>query len=265
MPDEAYSTIRVAQAGSVRRITLFRPEVRNAFNDQMIDEITRAFRAAAGDAALRIVVLGGEGGVFCAGADLDWMRAMAAKNRRENLEDAKRLAAMLAAIDGCPKAVIGRVHGAAFGGACGLVACCDVVLASDDTRFAFSEVKLGLVPATIAPYVVRKIGVSAARRYFVTGERMSAADAARMGLVHVVVPREKLDDAVNAVTQETLGSGPGAVAEAKSLIHEVTMRRFPEVNEYTARLIAEIRATIEAREGMAAFLEKRKPSWAQEE
>ncbi len=261
MAAEEYSTLRVEERDAVCRVTLSRPEVHNAFNETVIAELTSAFRAIADSETIRVAILTGDGKSFCAGADLNWMRKMAGYGTEENLEGARALARMLSTLNDCPKAVVGRIHGATYGGACGLAASCDVVVASERAVFALSEVKLGIVPATIAPFVCRKIGESAARRYFITGERLSAEAARDIGLVHVVAPDADLDGAVDRIVGAILTSGPRAVGEAKVLVREVSRRHFPEVNEFTARLIARLRATPEAQEGMAAFLEKRKPSW----
>ena len=260
MTDEM-TRLRLEGEGAVRRVVLARPEVHNAFDDVLIQEITRAFEALAHDETVRVIVLTGEGRSFCAGADLNWMTRMADYGREENLRDARALASMLVTVDGCSKATVARVNGAAFGGACGLIACCDVAVAVDTAKLALSEVKLGIVPATISPFVHAKIGTAHARRYFLTGERFLAAEARRIGLVHEVVDAGALDAAVDAIVDQLLTSGPRAVGTAKSLVQELRVRTHPEVHDYTARLIADVRATGEAREGMSAFLEKRKAGW----
>ncbi|MGZ4353512.1 MAG: enoyl-CoA hydratase-related protein [Gaiellaceae bacterium] len=227
-----------------------RPERRNAFDAALIAELTEAF-ADVGDA--RAVVLAGEGASFSAGADVDWMRASADLSYEENVEDAMRLRRMLEAIDSCPAPVVARVQGHALGGGCGLVACADVVIAEDDAVFAFSEVKLGIVPAVISPFALAKIGPGPARRWFVTGERFDAWTALWMGLVHEVTV--DLDRAVEDVLGEIAGAGPEAARAAKSLA------RTPLPAEETARLIAERRTSAEGQEGLRAFLEKRRPAW----
>jgi methylglutaconyl-CoA hydratase len=234
----------------VLRVTLARPERRNAFDAALIAELTEAF-ASAGEA--RAVVLGGDGASFSAGADVAWMRASAGLTYDENLEDARRLRRMLEAIDGCAAPVVARVQGHALGGGCGLVACADVAVAAPDALFGFSEVKLGLVPAVISPFVLAKIGSSAARRYFTTGERFDAATALRLGLVHELAG--DLDDAVERIVAELLSAGPEAARAAKALA------RAPLEAEETARRIAERRTSDEGQEGLRAFLEKRAPSW----
>ena len=242
--------LRVERVGAVLRVTLARPERRNAFDAALIAELTEAF-ADVGDA--RAVVLAGQGASFCAGADVEWMRSSVDLGYEENVEDALRLRRMLEAIDGCPAPVVARVQGHALGGGCGLVACADVAVAEPDAEFAFSEVKLGIVPAVISPFALAKIGPGAARRYFVTGERFSADTALRIGLVHEVAT--DLDGAVDRVLAELLSAGPEAARAAKELA------RAPLEAAETARRIAERRTSEEGQEGLRAFLEKRPPSW----
>jgi methylglutaconyl-CoA hydratase len=245
--------LRVEKHGSVLHVTLARPDRRNAFDAALIAELTDAF-ADVGDS--RAVVLAGEGPSFSAGADVEWMRASAELTFEENLEEAHRLRRMFEAIDGCPAAVVARVQGHALGGGLGLVACSDVAVASPGAAFGFTEVKLGLVPAVISPFVLAKIGPSAARRYFVTGERFDAETAQRVGLVHELADDDSLDAAVERVVGELLSAGPEAARVAKALA------RTPHSAEETARLIAERRASPEGREGLAAFLERRQPTWS---
>jgi len=244
------TALRVEREGPLLRVTMARPDRRNAFDAALIAELTDAF-SNVGDA--RAVVLAGEGPSFSAGADVEWMRSSIELSYDENVADALRLRAMLDAIDGCPAPVIARVQGHALGGGCGLVACSDVVVAHPDAQFAFSEVKLGIVPAVISPFALAKIGSSAARRYFVTGERFDAATALRLGLAHEVTP--ELDAAVEAVAGELLSAGPAAARAAKALA------RAPLAADETARLIAERRTSEEGQEGLRAFLEKRPPRW----
>jgi methylglutaconyl-CoA hydratase len=244
------SALRLEREGSVLRVTLARPEARNAFDAPLIAELTDAF-AEVGDA--RAVVLAGEGPSFCAGADVEWMRSSADLSYEGNVADALRLRAMLEAIDGCPAPVVCAVHGHALGGGVGLVACCDIAVAEPRTQFAFSEVKLGIVPAVISPFALAKIGPSAARRFFVTGERFDAATALRIGLVH-----ELADDpaaAAGEVVAELLTGGPEATRAAKELA------RAPLTAQETAERIARRRTGAEGQEGLRAFLEKRAPSW----
>lgn len=245
--------LRLRREGSILHVTLARPERRNAFDAELIADLTEAF-AAVGDA--RAVVLSGEGPSFCAGADVDWMRASADLTYDENLEDARALRRLLETVNGSPAPVVARVQGHALGGGAGLVACCDAAIAAEDAVFGFSEVKLGIVPAVISPFVLARIGAGAARRYFVTGERFDAATALRIGLVDEVVPEDGLDAAVERVVSEILFAGPGAARAAKRLVLDA-----PLDGEETARRIAEQRASAEGQEGLRAFLERRPPGW----
>ncbi len=244
------SALRVERDGLVLRVTLARPQRRNAFDAELIAELAEAF-ADVGEA--RAVVLAGDGPSFSAGADIAWMRASAELSEEENVAEALRLRAMLREIDSCPAPVLARVHGAAIGGATGLVACADVAVAAEDTIFAFSEVKLGIIPAVISPFVLAKIGPSAARRYFLTGERFDAGTALRIGLVHEVAA--DVDAAGERVLGELLASGPEAVRAAKRLVLDAPL------GDETAARIAERRASAEGQEGLRAFLEKRAPAW----
>jgi methylglutaconyl-CoA hydratase len=244
------SALRLERAGDVLRVTLARPERRNAFDAALIAELTAAF-AEIGDA--RAVVLAGDGASFSAGADVDWMRSSIELSFEENVADALRLRELLEAIDSCPAPVVARVQGHALGGGCGLVACCDVVVAEEKAQFAFSEVKLGIVPAVISPFALAKIGSSAARRYFVTGERFSAEVALRIGLVHEVAV--DLDAAVEAVVGELLSAGPNAARAAKELA------RRPHSAQETTEAIAAHRTSPEGQDGLRAFLERRAPGW----
>ena len=244
------SALTLERAGPLLRVTMARPERRNAFDAALIAELTEAF-ADVGDA--RAVVLAGEGASFSAGADVEWMRSSVELSYEENVADALRLRAMLDAIDGCPAPVVARVQGHALGGGAGLVACCDVVVAAPGAVFAFSEVKLGIVPAVISPFALAKIGPAAARRYFVTGERFDAETALRIGLVHELA--EDLDAAVERVVSELLSAGPAAARAAKELA------RAPLPAGETARRNAAHRTGAEGQEGLRAFLEKRAPSW----
>jgi len=244
------TALRITRDGPVLRVALAWPERRNAFDAALIDELAAAF-ADVGDA--RCVVLSGDGPSFSAGADVEWMRASAALTYDENLADALRLRAMLEAIDSCPAPVVARVQGHALGGGVGLVACCDIAVAEPSAQFAFSEVKLGIVPAVISPFALAKIGPGAARRYFVTGERFSAEVALRIGLVHEVAG--DLDTAVDAIVAELLSAGPEAARAAKELA------RAPLSAEETAKRIAAHRTSDEGQEGLRAFLEKRPPGW----
>ena len=255
-------TLALTVRDAVARVVLNRPDVRNAFNAPLIAELTALLRALDADPAVRAVVLAGAGSTFCAGADLHWMRQMASFSPRQNRADAGALAAMLAALEGLSKPTIARVHGAAFGGGAGLVACCDIALGTPDATFAFSEARLGLIPAAISPYVVAAIGARAARRYFLTGERFAAADAYRLGLLHEVVPAQELDARIEALLGALLSAGPRAQAECKLLLRAIVNRPVDaRLIADTARRIARVRASPEAREGVAAFLGKRKAGW----
>ena len=247
--------------GPILRLTLNRPGVRNAFDEQLIAALTAAATEAAEDRALRAVVLAGSGRTFCAGADIGWMSKAIAYTQRENLSDAEDIARMLERLDTLAVPLIGRIHGAALGGGVGLAAVCDIVIAADDAVFALSEVKLGILPAVVAPYVLRKIGVSAARELFLTGERFSAARAREIGLVHEVVPAGDLDRAVSRRLSEIMTAAPGSVGIAKALIREIAGANPRDVIGLTTTAIASQRVSEEGQEGLRAFLEKRKPSW----
>jgi methylglutaconyl-CoA hydratase len=254
--------VRIAREGGVVRVALARPEVRNAFDETLIGELTDAFLSLATDESVRVVVLSGDGPVFCAGADVAWMRRAGGWSKMENETDAERMARMLAAIDGCEHPVIALVQGAAIGGGVGLAAVSDVVVAADDAVFSLAEVKLGILPAVISPYVLRAIGPREARRYFLTGERFGAAEARRIGLVHDVVSAGDLGAAGDRLVQALTTSAPEAVRIAKRLIGQVSGRTPEEAMSLTVRTIADRRASEEAREGLSAFLEKRPPAWA---
>ena len=257
-----YETIAVDVRESVALVVLSRPDVHNAFNATLIAELTRALRKLDRDAAIRAVVLLGEGRSFCAGADLNWMKEMAGYGAAENLADANALATMLKTLHRLSKPTIARVHGSAFGGGAGLVACCDIAFAAHDTTFSFSEAKLGLIPATIAPYVVEAIGPRYARRYFLSAERFTAAEAFRIGLVHDIYPLDELDAGINEFLGSLLLAGPQAQDESKALIRAVRSGPIDDVLiADTAARIARIRGSNEGKEGVAAFLGKRSPAW----
>ncbi len=255
-------SLLIDTADGVRTITLNRPERHNAFDDAVIAQLTDAFVVAGADADSRAVVLAATGKSFSAGGDLGWMRRMAEFGPEENLADARALARLLAVIDGCPKPVIGVVQGAAYGGGVGLVSCCDMVVAAEGASFCLSEVKLGLIPATIAPYVVRAMGARAARRYFATAETFDAAKALSFGLVHEVVATERLGEVRDAWLARLKANGPAAIAASKALLRRVGDEPLTDqLIEWTATRIAELRASPEGREGVRAFLEKRRPNW----
>lgn len=246
----------------VETVTLNRPEVRNAFNDEVIAELTAVFSELARRSEVRCVVLAGNGPAFCAGADLNWMKRMAGYTREENLADAAALARMLEVIYHCPKPTVARVQGDVYAGGMGLVAACDMAVSVDSAQYCLSEVKLGLIPATISPYVVRAMGARAAHRYFLTAERFSAAEALRIGLVHEVVKAEQLDATVAALTQALVSAGPEAMKACKKLLHDVAGQEITAgLVQRTVEGIADIRASDEGREGIQSFLGKRKPSW----
>jgi len=254
------TTIRIDVREGVATVTLARPDVRNAFNEVLIDELRRAFSSFGPE--VRAVVLAGEGPTFCAGADVQWMKASKDKSESENAADARAMAMMFRAIDECPKPLIAKVRGAALGGGSGLVACCDIVVAAEGTWFGFTEVRLGIVPANISTFVLPKIGARAARRYFLTGERFDAARAREIGLVHEVVADSALDATVEGLVGEILKCGPNAVATAKEIVREGLARQRDDAIEYTIRTIARVRVSPEGQEGLAAFLDKRKPRWS---
>jgi methylglutaconyl-CoA hydratase len=243
-------------------ISLSRPDIHNAFDDQLIVELTQTLETAGTDKSIRVVVLTGEGKSFSAGADLNWMRRMAAFTEEENYHDAMALGELMLTLNRLPKPTIARVNGAAYGGGVGLIACCDIAIAVDDAQFALTEVKLGLIPAVISPYVVAAIGEKNARRYFLTGERFSAADAVDIGLLNSCVPADELDRTVQKMIDLLLAAGPIAQAEAKDLIASVAHRPPTDsVVADTAERIAHIRISPEGQEGLSAFLEKRSPDW----
>jgi len=256
------SVISDIDGRGVATVTLNRPTIHNAFDDLLIAELITIFDRIGKDADVRLIVLRGAGKSFSAGADLNWMRRMADYSDQENLDDARAVATLMASIAFCPKPVLARVHGTAMGGGVGLVSACDIAIGTSDTRFALSEVRLGVIPATIGPYVVRAIGERQAARYMISGERFDADEACRIGLLHQVVPPDQLDDTVNHMVEELLQNSPNAMLEAKSLIAAISNRPVDsEVREDTAQRIARVRASGEGKEGLTAFLTKRRPTW----
>jgi methylglutaconyl-CoA hydratase len=247
--------------GPVERVVLNRPDVRNALNPALVEALRTWADRAAEATGVRVAVLSGAGRAFCAGGDLAAMAATVTASREQNLEDAARLAAMFEALDRLPFPLIGRVHGAALGGGVGLAAVCDIVVAADDAVFGFTEVKLGIVPSVISPYALAKVGRSAARELFLTGARFDAGRAREVGLVHAVVPADRLDETVNRYVGEILSAGPEAAREAKSLIRHVAGRPAADVSAFTAGTLADRRVSAEGQEGMRAFLGKRPASW----
>ena len=254
--------IRITQQGHVATVILSRPDVRNAFNDEVIAELSQAFIQLGDDPQVRAIVLMAEGPAFCAGADLNWMRRMADYSREENEQDAEKLAFMLRTIYECPKPTIARVQGDVYAGGMGLVACCDMAVSVDTANYCLSEVKLGLIPATIGPYVIRAMGPRASHRYFLTAERFSAAEALRIGFVHELVPADQLDASVNTWVQALLAASPNAIKECKKLVQYVADRDITRLLiDHTVKAIADIRASDEGKEGVQSFLNKRKPAW----
>jgi len=249
---------------SVVTVTLNRPALHNAFDEGLIQRLIETFETLGADAACRVVVLAGAGKSFSAGGDLNWMRRMAGYSYAENVADANELGRLMRTLDHLPKPTLARVHGSVFAGGLGLVACCDIALAEPDAIFCVSETRLGLVPAVISPYLIRAIGARMARRYFLTAERFSAAEALRIGLVHEVAPAAQLNARIDAIVAALLEGGSHAQARSKRLISEVADRPIEQaVIDLTARAIAEARASSEAREGLAAFFEKRRPKWGE--
>jgi methylglutaconyl-CoA hydratase len=254
--------LKVEKQAGVARVTLDRPELRNAFDDALISRLRKAFSEIENDPSVRVMVLAGNGPAFCAGADLNWMKRMAGYGYDENLADARALAEMLAALDRLPKPTIARVHGPVFAGGTGLVAACDIAVGTPEAKFCLSEAKLGLSPATISPYVIRAMGEREARRYFLTAEVFDAQEAYRVGMLSILTTKEELDQVISSLVEHLLAGGPEAHAKIKALIRAVAGRR-PDDNlvAETAKQIAEIRGSAEGREGIAAFLEKRKAGW----
>lgn len=255
------SPLSLETNGPVATLTLNRPALHNAFDDALIASLTDTYARLSADPAVRVVVLAGAGASFCAGADLAWMGRMAAYTHEENLADARALQQMLASIANCPKVTVARVQGAALGGGAGLVAACDIAAASEDAQFGFTEARLGLAPAVIAPYVLQKMGMGAARALFVTGRRFGADEALRLGLVQSVVPADQLDAATQTVVADALKAGPEAVAAIKTLLRAIDGQTPDAAAPITVDCIAALRVSDEGQEGIGAFLAKRKPNW----
>ena len=256
------NALRIEIQAQVARITLSRPEIRNAFNDEVIAELTAAFLELGGRDDVRAIVLAAEGPAFCAGADLNWMRRMADYTREENLSDAAKLAEMLRVMYACPKPTVAAVQGDVFAGGMGLVAACDMAVSVDTATYCLSEVKLGLIPATISPYVIRAMGARAAHRYFLTAERFTAQEAHRIGFVHELVGPDALDAKVDELVKALTSASPNAVRACKRLVQDVAERELTgDLIAATVEGIADIRASAEGREGVQSFLQKRKPAW----
>ena len=256
-----YKTIRTAVANEVATVTLSRPEVKNAFDDVMLSELLEAYGSCADDPEVRVVVLTGEGDSFCAGADLNYMKRTIDYTVEENLADGLKISNVMELIHTLPKPTVARVNGYAIGGGAGLMAANDVVVASEKAMISLSEVKIGLVPACISPYVVMRAGPGACREFFLTGERMDAHKAFRLGLVNAVVAPDELDETVEKLARRLVSSGPEALRVCKELLDNVSEMPLERAKEYTARVIADVRVSEEGQEGMTAFLEKRKPRW----
>lgn len=259
-----FTTIKYYKENQVGNITFNRPEIHNAFNSTVIDEMLSLFDEIVNDNDLRLVILTGEGKSFCAGADLNWMRSIVGQSFEENLDESNRLAELFHKIYSFPKPVIGKINGAAIGGGTGFVAVCDISIAAESAKFSFSEVKIGVVPACIGPYVIKKLGEGKTRELFITGERMDAKRAFEVGLVNSYVVDKNLDKAVDSLVNSVLSSGPEAVAMAKKLVSEVPGMIPEQFKPFTAEMIAKLRISEEGQEGMDAFLNKRKPNWIKE-
>ena len=254
--------LKVEKKDGIARVTLDRPELRNAFDDELILSLNKVFDEIESDDAVRVMILAGNGPAFCAGADLNWMKRMAGYGYDGNLADAEALASMLATLDRMPKPTIARVHGPVFAGGTGLVAACDIAVGTPEAKFCLSEAKLGLSPATISPYVIRAMGEQNARRYFLSAEVFDAAEALRIGMLSILTAADKLDEKIHELTDHLLAGGPQAHAKIKALIRAVAGRPIDDaLSADTARRIAEIRVSPEGKEGIASFLEKRKASW----
>lgn len=262
MEEKKLETILFSREERIAWIYFNRADVHNAFNARVIDELNESLENIKKDGSIRVLILSGKGKSFCAGADLNWMRKIIHFSYEQNLEESRKLAEVLYKLYSLKQATIARVNGATIGGGTGFLCACDIAISSEEAVFGLSEVKIGLVPAAISPYVLRKIGEGKARELFLTGERITAQKALEIGLVNRVVPVEKLDDEVRKVVELLLSSGPEAIASCKELIEKVPGMTFKDARDFTARMIADLRVSEEGQEGMAAFLEKRKPNWA---
>lgn len=258
-----YKTLEVSCKGEVLKVKLNRPEVHNAMNDTMMIELIEIFNDCKKQEDIRAIVLTGEGKSFCAGADLNWMKSMVNYTMEENIKDSETLLNLFEAIYTCPKVVIGRINGHAFGGGIGLIAVCDITVAVEGKKFAFSEVKLGIIPSVISTYVVRRIGIANMRRLFITGERFDSTYAHKIGLIDYVVPQDLLDSKVTEELEKIMTSGPRAIAEIKGLTDRYIQVPIDEYKAYTVEKIAELRVGEEGQEGINAFLQKRKPRWCE--
>ncbi len=259
-----YNTITLSKINGTAWLSLNRPEVHNAMNEEMISELTTVFNSFNNDNVTRAIVLTGNGKSFCAGADLNYMKSIATLGYDENVEDGKKLANMFKAVYNCPIPTVALVHGSVFGGANGLLAACDIVIAEQNTTFAFSEVKLGIAPATIAPFVIKRIGEFGAKELMLTGKRFKATEAAKWNLVNHVYNSQNEENPLNGILKQFESSAPQAVKETKTLIHTILGKNIDEGIDFTSKLIAKLRASDEGQEGMASFLEKRKANWVNE-
>ena len=262
MQGENLQTLLYDIENKVAKVTFNRPDVHNAFNDIMIKELSEVFDCIAENDDVRVVIVTGKGKSFCAGADLNWMRRVKDYSYEDNLKGSLKLADMFYKIYASPKPTIAQVNGVAIGGGTGFVAVCDIAIAADQAKFSFSEVKIGLIPACISPYVMKKCGEGKCREFFLTGERLTAERAHAAGLINTVVPLGKLDDVVGELVKRLLSSGPEAITKCKELLRNVAQMPFDKAREYTAEVIARLRISHEGQEGMAAFFDKRKPKWA---
>lgn len=256
-----YDTIEVSRKQDVVTVVLNRPEVHNAMNEQLMTELTRCFQELSRDTTVRTIILTGNGKSFCAGADLNWMKSMVKFSKEENIRDSRLLLDLFDSISSCPKPVIGRINGHAFGGGLGLIAVCDITVAHPDATFAFSEVNLGIIPSVVSTFVAPRIGPAHMRRLFVTGERFTAVQAHEIGLIDFVVPPEGLDAKVHYYVEQLQSSGPTAIQEVKNLVNTYQTLDTKRYKEFTVEKIAELRVSKEGQEGTTAFLEKRKPRW----
>jgi methylglutaconyl-CoA hydratase len=256
-----YETLTITKINDVVTVALNRPDVHNAMNDVLMNEVTRCFTQLSSDHSLSAIILTGNGKSFCAGADLTWMKNMVHYSQQENKNDSRLLLGMYETIHACPKPVIGRINGHAFGGGIGLLAVCDITLTVPDVKFAFSEVKLGIIPAVISTFVARRMSPADMQRLFITGERFDSITAQQVGLIDLVVPPEKLDDTVNSCVDQVRSSGPTAIKEIKHLIDTLSQTDVKTYKEFTVEKISELRVSDEGQEGITAFLEKRKPNW----
>lgn len=261
MKDRNYKTIILNVKGQIAEVILNRPEIHNALNDELINELYGAFTYLNNSNDIRVIILTGNGKSFCSGADLNWMKSVVNYSFEQNYQESLKLAKLMFLIFTHSKPVIAKINGSAIGGGVGLMSVCDIIIANEESKFGLSEVRLGLVPAAISPFVISRIGEARARELFITGERISAKRAVELNLVNYVVPLDKLNDLVNEKVQNILQNGPEAVKTVKEMIFYVSQNKFPELQEYTARLIANLRISEEGQEGMNAFLEKRKPNW----